>query len=140
MSERRSKSRKTTDEAQVIVAPGGARLVVIPEAEYRALNDAAVDASDRKAARRFRAALAGGEEELIPSKVVNSILDGENPIRIWRQHRGMTLGELANRVGIGPAYLSQMETGKRDGTVGTLRKIASELDITLDDLVSPFAN
>ena len=140
MSERKSKAREIAAGAQVIVAPDGARLVVIPEAEYEALNEAAIDASDRRAVRRFRAAVAAGEEELIPSEVVNSILDGENPIRVWRQHRGMTLSRLAKKVGIGPAYLSQVETGKRDGTVGTLRKIANELDIAIDDLVSPFAS
>lgn len=123
--------------AQIIIAPGGARLVVIPEAEYQALSEAALDATDRAAVRRFGAALASGEEELIPAEIVNRILDGENPIRVWRRHRGMTLKELATRAGVGAAYLSQVETGKRDGTVGTLLRIANELGIALDDLVSP---
>ena len=123
--------------AQIIIAPDGARLVVIPEAEYQALSEAAVDATDRKAVRRFRAALAAGEEELIPAEVVNRILDGENPVRVWREHRGMPLKELARRADIGSAYLSQVETGKRDGTVVTLRRIANELGVALDDLVPP---
>jgi hypothetical protein len=29
-------------------------------------------------------AIADGEE-LIPSEVVNALLDGENPIRVWRE-------------------------------------------------------
>lgn len=123
--------------AQIIIAPDGARLVVIPEAEYQALSEAALDAADREAVRRFRAALVTGEEELIPAEVVNCILDGENPVRVWRKHRGMTLKELAGRAGIGSAYLSQVETGKRDGTVVTLRRIATELGIALDDLIPP---
>jgi DNA-binding Xre family transcriptional regulator len=121
--------------AQFITAPDGARLVVIPESEYRALSEAAEDAADRAAVRRFRKALAAGEEERIPSEVANSILDGENPIRVWRKHRGMTILALAQKVGIGSAYLSQMETGKREGTVGTLRRIANGLGVALDDLI-----
>ncbi|MGH6922341.1 MAG: helix-turn-helix domain-containing protein [Propylenella sp.] len=120
---------------QFITAPGGARLVVIPEAEYRALAEAAEDSADRAAVRRFRKALAAGEEELVPSDVVNRILDGDNPIRVWRRHRGMTINELAEKVGIASAYLSQMETGKREGTVSTLRRIATTLGIALDDLI-----
>jgi transcriptional regulator with XRE-family HTH domain len=37
-------------------------------------------------------------------------------------------------VGLAPAYLSQIETGKRDGTLETYRKIAEALNLTLDDL------
>lgn len=38
-------------------------------------------------------------------------------------------------LGLAPAYLSQIETGKRDGTLETYRKIAEALNLTLDDLV-----
>lgn len=137
MNEPETESPEATMGAQIIIAPDGARLVVIPEAEYQALSEAALDAADREAVRRFRTALAAGEEELIPAEVVNRILDGENPVRVWRKHRGMTLHELAKRVGIGSAYLSQVETGKRDGTVVTLRRIANELGVALDDLIPP---
>lgn len=29
-------------------------------------------------------------EETIPSKVVYALLDGENPIRVWPEYRGLT--------------------------------------------------
>jgi transcriptional regulator with XRE-family HTH domain len=41
---------------------------------------------------------------------------------------------LAETVGIAPAYLSQIETGKRDGTLETYRKLANALRLTLDEL------
>ncbi|WP_201026360.1 hypothetical protein [Paramesorhizobium deserti] len=40
---------------------------------------------------------------------------------------------LYHTAGIAPAYLSQIETVRREGALETMRKIA--LNITLDDLV-----
>jgi hypothetical protein len=46
---------------------------------------------------------------------------GENPVRIWREHRKMSLGRLATQAGIGKGYLSQLENGERTGTIETLK-------------------
>ena len=78
-------------------------------------------------------AIAEGEE-LIPAEVVYALLDGANPIRVWREYRGLSQGELAAKVGISPSYLSQLESGKRDGTMEVLSAVAAALDVTLDDL------
>ena len=120
---------------QIITSPTGDRLVVIPEAEYEALIDALTETADLAAIRQFEERLAAGDEERLPEEMVDRILDGENLIRVWREHRGLTVKRLAERAGIAPAYLSQIETGKRDGTVATIRKLADALGITVDDLV-----
>jgi len=65
-------------------------------------------------------AIENGEEELIPSEVVFAILDGENPIKVWRRYRHLTQSQLATSVGISVSYLSQLETGKRAGTTDVL--------------------
>lgn len=121
---------------QLITSPKGERLVVLPEAEYQALLEAAADATDVAAARRFEERLAAGEEELLPAAMVDRIVDGENAIRVWREHRGLTVKALAGKAGIAAAYLSQIETGKRDGTVATLKKLAAALGVRVDDLVA----
>lgn len=77
---------------------------------------------------------AGGEEEWVPAGTANRILDGENPVKVWREYRGMTQESLAERAGISKAYLCQIETGKRAGAVKTLRAIAAALGVTVDDL------
>lgn len=115
--------------------PSGERLVILPEADYLALVEVSEDAADRAAVAQFRHKLAAGDEELIPSAIVDRLLGGENRIRVWREHRGLTMVELAAQAGIAQAFLSQIETGKRDGTVDTVRKIAGALSVTLDDLV-----
>ncbi|MCC0808577.1 helix-turn-helix transcriptional regulator [Methylobacterium sp. W2] len=121
--------------AQTIITPAGERLVLIPEAEYAALIEAAEDAADNAAFDRIEKRLASGEEELIPSDVVDRLLDGENRVRVWREHRGLSAKQLAEKAGIAKPFLSQIETGKREGTVDTLRKIADALSLTIDDLV-----
>lgn len=79
-------------------------------------------------------ALADGEE-LIPSHVPYAIMDGENPIKVWREYRGLTQQDLAQAAGISASYLSQIETGKREGTTAVLQTIARALNLTLDDVV-----
>ena len=121
--------------AQFIMTATGERLVVLPEAEYAALLAIAEDAEDGEIVREFKRKLAAGEEELVPSAVVDRILNGENLVRVWREHRGLTVSALAQLAGIAQPYLSQIETGKREGTLQTMKKIADALKITLDDLV-----
>lgn len=106
--------------------------MVHPKAEYAVPIE---DAADRAALERFRNRRAAGEEELIAAEIVDRLLDGENRIRVWREHRGLTLDLLAERAGIAQAYLSQLETGKREGEIDTLRAIAGALALTIDDLV-----
>ena len=84
---------------------------------------------------RISAAIESGEEELIPSEVVYAILDGENPIKVWREYRGLTQQQLADAAEISKPYLSQIETGKRKGTTDILSAIAKALNVSLDDVV-----
>jgi len=120
---------------QIITTPKGERLVVLPEAEYVRLLEALEDIEDQNAVRLFKERLAAGEEELLPAAMVDTILDGESRVRVWREHRGLTAAALAKAAGIASPYLSQIETGKREGTVETYRKLAIALGITLDDLL-----
>lgn len=119
---------------QTITTPSGERLVVLPEADFQSLVDAADEAADRLAVQDFRRKLAEGAEELVPAEVVDRILLGENRIRVWRDHRKLSAAVLAERAGIAQSFLSQLETGRREGKLVTLRKIAAALNVTLDEL------
>ncbi len=120
---------------QVIRTPNGERMVVLPEAAFLRLRDAAEMAEDVAAFDEAKRKLAAGEEEFLPSSMVDRILNGENLVRVWREHRGLTVSALAQMAGIAQPYLSQIETGKREGTLQTMKKIADALKVTLDDLV-----
>lgn len=120
---------------QFITTPEGERMVVISESDYRALLEALDDAEDLKAVRIFKDRMKRGEEEFLPAAMVDAILNGDNRIRVWREHRGLSATALAKAASIAAAYLSQIETGKRDGTVETYRKLAKALRVSLDDLI-----
>jgi DNA-binding Xre family transcriptional regulator len=74
------------------------------------------------------------DQEWVPIGVVDRLIARENPVRVWREHRGHSLRQLAERAAIGIGYLSQIENGERTGTVETLKKIVAALDVDLDDL------
>ncbi len=121
--------------AQFLTTPSGERMVVIPEADYQRLVSASEDAADRLAVADFRRRLAAGEEELVPDAVAGRLLAGDNPVRVWREYRGLTISALAAKAGIGQPYLSEIETGKKDGGINTMKKLAAALGVSLDDLV-----
>src|SRR3984885_16387286 len=57
-------------------------------------------------------------------------------IRRERQHQGLSLRELARRVGVSATMLSQVETGRTRPSVSTIYAIASELALSIDALLS----
>lgn len=120
---------------QTIVAPDGSTMAVLPMQDYDRLIDAAEDRADRKAAQAARARFAAGADEHIPFEMAERILDGENPLRVWREHRGLTVGELAERSGISRPYLSEIEIGRKDGTLRTMAALATALEVEIDDLL-----
>jgi DNA-binding XRE family transcriptional regulator len=113
----------------------GKQVVLIPADDYRILLEKAEMLDDVAAYDRAKAALAAGDEELVPDRVANALLDGSNPIRVWRQHRKMSQVQLAEAAGISQAYLAQIETGKREGTLNLYRALADVLETDIDDLV-----
>lgn len=119
---------------QFIETPSGERMVVLPEAEYDAILEALEDAEDLLAVQDFRKRLEAGEEEFVPAEFADRIIDGESPIRVYRELRGLSAKDLAEKAGIAQAYLSQLETGKREGPVATLKKIAQVLGVSIDDI------
>ena len=84
----------------------------------------------------FAERLARGEEETIPAPVVDRLLAGEPPVRVWREHRGLTQAQLAEAAGVTQSMVAMIERGDRRGTVDTLTVIARALKVDLDDLAS----
>ena len=120
--------------AQKIETPGGEALALLPWDEYEALLAAAEDRAEIRAYDTAKARLAAGEDEVIPPAFAGRLLDGESPIRVYRDLRGISARDLAAATGISPSYLSQIETGRRQGTAETLKALAERLEVTLDDL------
>ena len=141
MTDMRKKTTATRagalDEVQVIRDDAGApAFAVVPWARYEALAATAEDARDAAIADAVRADLAAGRQELLPTAMVARLVAGESPIRVWREHRGLTQAQLANAAGLKQGYVSELESGRKTNpTIETLIQIARPLGCTLDDLV-----
>ena len=86
--------------------------------EYHALREALEDAADNATLLRLRAETAG--EEAMPAALFDRILDGESPVRVWREFRGLRARELAEAAGVSAAYLSDIESSRKPGSARAL--------------------
>lgn len=122
-------------KAQIIEKDGRPEFAVISYEDYQHFLELLEDEADARTVAEYHEAYKAGREFLIPEELVRRELAGESLVKIWREHRGMTQQELANRAGISKPFLSQIECGKRKGTVETLSALARSLDVPLDVLV-----
>jgi len=120
---------------RILEANGKPAFAVLAYDEYQALRELADDAEDTAALVRFAKRYAAGKEEAVPAAIVDRLLAGETPLRVWREHRGMTAAQVAASVDITPAHVSKLESGKGDPSVALLRRLAKLLRVSLEDLV-----
>lgn len=109
-------------------------MVTIPKAEYERLLEAAEDLADIAAYDRAKAALAAGDDELIPAEFANRLIAGENPVRVYREFRGLTQVALSEASGVNRVQIANIESGAKRGSIDTLKKLANALGVSLDDL------
>ena len=108
----------------------GCAWAIVPMRNYDELREALEDLADHEA---LREAQASGEE-LFPSSLAERLWSGANPVRVWREYRGLSVIDLAQRAKVSSSQLSAIERGNTTGSIQTLRRIADVLEVTLDDL------
>lgn len=113
-------------DAQKLVIDGK-NYVLLSEEDYE-------DLIDGIEANAVMVRIAAGEETW-PMEIIEAKMNGEHPIRVYRKYRGMTMVELAKAAGISQPHLSDIENGKKTGSVDVLKRIAVALKVDLDDLV-----
>lgn len=106
-------------------------MITIPRAEYDRLREAAEDLADLQA---YEKAIAAGEES-IPADAVDRLIDGESPLRVFRDLRGLTQSALSAASGVNRVQIADIEAGRKSGSVETFRKLADALHVSIDDLV-----
>ncbi|MBF0128695.1 MAG: helix-turn-helix transcriptional regulator [Alphaproteobacteria bacterium] len=105
-------------------------LEALEDAEAAVALDATKAEEDRTGRNVYRA-------NCLPVGLVERmVIDGESPVRIWREHRSMTAKALAAAAGISQAYLSEIETGRKPGSLDAMGKLARALGVLLDDLAA----
>ncbi|MCB2064543.1 MAG: helix-turn-helix transcriptional regulator [Novosphingobium sp.] len=110
-------------------------MVTIPRKEYEGLREAAERLADLESFDRAKAMLASGNDELIPSEFANRLIDGENPVRVYRSFRRLTQKALADMSGVNRVQIADIEAGRNTGSVETVCKLAKALGVTINDLV-----
>lgn len=105
----------------------GKGYILLSEEDYE-------DLIDSLEAQIVLARIAAGEETW-PIEIVEARANGENSIAVFRKYRGLSVSDLAAAAGISQPYLSEIEGGKKTGSVDVLKRIATALKVDLDDLV-----
>ena len=116
--------------AQIIEKDGVPEFAILPYAEYErllALAEDKMDAADVLAYREAR-------EESFPESLVDALVNGDHPIKAYRNYRQLTQQELADRIGKSNPYIAKLEAGERTGTLDVLARIAEVLEVDLDQL------
>lgn len=114
--------------------------VTLSRIDFERLVAAAEDAMDRAALHQqeAREAAKGREAaraDYLPADLVKRLLAGESPVRIWREHRGMSGRALATAAGVNAVYLSEIERGRKPGSAAAIIAIARVLGVEPAELV-----
>jgi DNA-binding XRE family transcriptional regulator len=83
------------------------------------------DIADAKSART---------EETFPVELIERLMSGESPLKVWRDYRNLTLQALAAQCGVTRQMLSMIEHGKANPSADLLAKLAHALQCDMDDL------
>lgn len=122
-------------DLQIIRTPSGDEMVVIPRAEYEALVAAAnTDAEDEEDIAIYdarKADLAASRNSVLPPEVSVFMMRGDSLLRAVRRWRGISQSDLAEEADISQGYLSDLESGRRTGTLEKLQAISRIVGIDL---------
>lgn len=80
----------------------------------------------------------GAEREAgnLPQDILDALcVRAEHPVKIIRKHRGMTQQDLAHASGLSRPYLTEIETGKKSGSLEAMRSLADALHVSTGLLV-----
>ena len=122
-------------KVQILEANRKPAFAVLPYDEYAALREMADDAADAAALVRFAKRHARGDEATVPVEVIDRIMSGVSPLKVWREHRGQTATQLAAAVAITPAHVSKLESGKGEPSVALLRRLSKALQVDIELLL-----
>jgi DNA-binding Xre family transcriptional regulator len=121
------------DDAQIITTTGE-DLVVLSRRDYDALLARAGDeaAEDRMSIRLIEEARG---RTALPLAYMDRIIDGESPVAVLLDFRGMTQAELAQRTGLSQPYISKLSRGLVGAGQKSLKRLAAGLDVSIDILM-----
>lgn len=115
---------------QIIELNGAPALAVVPIDEWHALQSRLEDLEDIADAK------AALHDETFPAEFVDRLLGGESPLRVWRQHRSLSLKGLAERIGAAEHELLLIENENIIPDSDLRHRLANVLECDPDDLLA----
>lgn len=112
----------------------GQQMVLLTRPEFDKLATAAENYADIEAAVSAQQRREAGEE-YVPMELVDRLLGGESPLKVWREYRGFTLEGLGELVGRQGSMISKLEKGRNEGGIKLWQALAKALSVDLDDLI-----
>jgi DNA-binding XRE family transcriptional regulator len=114
--------------------------VTLSRSDWTQLLSELEDAQDRAAVverRRHEAATGkvAARRSYLTAREARHLLDGESPVKVWREKRGRSQRELATAAGVSAGYLAEIETGRKPGSATALAKLAKALQVQIEDLI-----
>jgi hypothetical protein len=123
---------------QIMPLAETAESVTLKRADFETLQEELEDAADRIVVLQdmLNDAKPGAERYLLTMDETMRIIDGESPISVWREKRGLSVTELADLAGWHDIEIIEMEQGKGI-TRSRLMKLAQGLDVFTEMLEPP---
>ena len=109
-------------------------MIQIPQQEYERLIAAAELLEDIRSYDAAKAAMEYDDGEAIPHDFMKILINTDSPLKAWREYRGLSQYQLADRAGVNRVQIIDIEKGKSNGSIATMKKLAGALDVTLDDI------
>ena len=106
--------------------------ITLPRADYEAMLERLRDLEDSAIIAERRS------DPTVPFEFVERLLDGENPVRVWREIRKLSQAALAEASNLSPSMLNEIEHGKRQPSLDRARDLARALGVDLDDLFGDY--
>ncbi|MEW5729305.1 MAG: helix-turn-helix transcriptional regulator [Pseudomonadota bacterium] len=116
--------------------------VTLRRADFEMMLEVIEDAEDVMAlkaaeARETEIGKEAARADHLPVELVMRLMAGEHPVRIWREHSGLSPQALADKAGVARSYLVEIEGHKKPGSVAAYRRLAAALGMAVDELLPP---
>ena len=115
------------------VTLNGSDFVIIQKKDYEKLLSTYEDYLDIMEALEVKNKAKTGEEDLIPSNVIDEIYDkNTNRLTAYRKFRGLSQQQLADKAKVSKSTIAKIESGESKGSIAVFKKLSMVLKVDAD--------
>ena len=115
------------------VTLNGSDFVIIQKKDYEKLLSTYEDYLDIMEALEVKNKAKSGEEDLIPSNVIDEIYDkNTNRLIAYRKFRGLSQQQLADKAKVSKSTIAKIESGESKGSIAVFKKLSMVLKVDAD--------